>query len=211
MFTGIKNINHFIEDGGRHQVRLYDISHFAPDNVFYTKWLAESEREELKKVKSDLRTKQKASIFGLVAQEFGRAGIIQKQATGKPEMPNQPYEISISHCRELVGYAFGDNPLGIDVHHYDDKVSRVSHKFLNDFEFEFCEKYRDQPWMDLFWAVKEAVFKIYGSDLPFKDIKIQVSGIDTKSLSCEVKGKDNIDVSYALHKNFCICLAELKA
>ncbi|TXC78844.1 4'-phosphopantetheinyl transferase family protein [Luteibaculum oceani] len=211
MFTGIKNINHFIEDGGRHQVRLYDISRFSPDGSFLSTWLAAREREELKKVKSDLKTKQKASVLGLIAQEFGSSGIIQKQESGKPELPDQPYEITISHCKELVGYAFGENPLGMDIHHYDKKVTRISHKFLNEFEFEFCEKYREQPWMDLFWAVKEAVFKIYGSNLPFKDIKIDVAGIDTKSLSCEVKGKDNIDVSYALHKNFCICLAELKA
>lgn len=88
---------------------------------------------------------------------------------GAPHLKNFTQHISISHSSHIVGIAFADTPIGIDIEHKVDQVIRVREKFLNEHELATVDS-NDKISNLKFWTAKEAVYKVHG-----------IKGIDFKN------------------------------
>ena len=88
---------------------------------------------------------------------------------GAPYLNNSTRHISISHSARIVGIAFADTPIGIDIEHKANQVIRVREKFLNERELATIDS-NDKTSNLKFWTAKEAVYKVHG-----------VKGIDFKN------------------------------
>lgn len=211
MFKGIKEIQHFVGETFDARLKVFDITELPDDKNHLNKWLVDKEKSELEAFKSEEKANQRRATLALIGKELGVLGSIARDEHGKPRIINSNQEISISHCKNLIAYAIAPRPIGVDIHHYTPKTQVVAKKFLLEQEIDFCEKHTEQPFLDLFWGVKEAVFKVYGRNLPFKEIEIDLENIQSNQLTCNVNSRRGvIDVSFALHKHFSICLAELR-
>lgn len=133
---------------------------------------------------------------------------IEKNDHGKPFI-NDDYHISISHCQHKLGITASKHPIGLDLHHFTSKTERVSKKYLNDAELELCYTLPERQLFDVFWAAKEAVFKIFGVNLPFKDILLDYDA-DTRFIRVNLaKSKESFNLVYQTNTDFVLCLAQL--
>lgn len=99
-------------------------------------------------------------------------GAIQLYRQRKPYLYNGP-EISFSHSQNMVALILSSFKSGIDIQGKDSKLERIAPKFVNpndlkaisigDYGFQLCT----------IWSIKEAMFKYYGTELPFKQISIK--------------------------------------
>ena len=80
---------------------------------------------------------------------------------GKPYIPDDPREISISHSYGMVSVALSDSPVGIDIQRESPKIERLHSKFISPSEQERVAEMTTSD-MHLFWSAKEAMFKLYG-------------------------------------------------
>jgi 4'-phosphopantetheinyl transferase len=90
---------------------------------------------------------------------------------GKPYLNNGVRHISVSHSGKYSALiASSVHSVGVDIERIEDKIEKVSHKFLT--EQELSEFGRDLSLDSLYimWAAKETLFKLHGKrDILFKD------------------------------------------
>lgn len=81
---------------------------------------------------------------------------------GKPLLPTgENLHFSISHSYPYVAAIVAkEKQGGIDIQVFRDKIIRLQHKFLSEYEQQLCEHETEQ--LTLAWCVKEAVYKWYG-------------------------------------------------
>ena len=89
----------------------------------------------------------------------------------KPYLFNGP-GISLSHSADIVGVLLSKGRAGLDVQHFSEKLERIRTKFTDEEEIGRIDADSRLAELALVWTVKEAVFKCYGTLLPFKDIRI---------------------------------------
>jgi len=86
--------------------------------------------------------------------------------TRKPFLPNEAYHFSISHCGDFAAaIASKASRVGVDVELVTAKVSRIRHKFLNDFEWQMAvdsnSGFSEDEQLTALWSAKESIFKWY--------------------------------------------------
>jgi phosphopantetheinyl transferase len=79
---------------------------------------------------------------------------------GKPFVPDSSLHFSISHSFPYVAAAIDQQPVGIDIQVFQEKISRLKDKFLSPTEQELFENKAEQ--LTLAWTAKEAAFKWFG-------------------------------------------------
>ncbi len=104
----------------------------------------------------------------LVHQLLCRAGYparspLHKDEHGKPYLADIPLHLSLSHSGELVAAALSAIPVGIDLQHKNEKIIRVSHKFVGEAERESLEDPTRSDHLHLYWCAKEALYKAHGT------------------------------------------------
>ena len=112
-------------------------------------------------------------------------GSLSYEATGKPVL-DEGY-ISISHCDNLVTILLANYPVGIDLQNPQPIIQRIGKKFSNNYELNWIQEMKD-PLLGytLVWSIKEAIFKVHGSELPFADgMKVSLCS-DLATARCEV-------------------------
>lgn len=135
---------------------------------------------------------------------------IHKNEANKPTLfiNDEKYFISISHSYEYVGIMFSrTHEIGLDIEKIDERINRVSRKFLNENEQLFAESKLSKT---LIWSAKESVYKWYGKkELDFKEhmqaypfIAVD-KGIFNFKLSKNEFEKE-IDIHYYLIDNYVI-------
>lgn len=97
---------------------------------------------------------------------------IHKDSNNKPvlKVNGRDYFISISHSFEYATI-FVDPHLetGIDIEKIDERVNRVSHKYMSEEENLFTIHAHTTLYRTLIWACKETLYKIYGrKEMDFK-------------------------------------------
>ncbi len=92
---------------------------------------------------------------------------------GAPHLTEDDRCISYSHSYDKVAVVIHkDHEVGIDIQRRDEKLKRISSKFLNEEETARYEKSgHDLNFLHYLWSIKECIFKVHKHDLPFKDIK----------------------------------------
>ncbi len=97
---------------------------------------------------------------------------IQEYQDRKPILRNGPH-LSISHSDDMVGVMLGEHSAGLDLQSPNEKLLRIAPRFVNDGELELLST-SDSLWAaSLLWAIKEAVFKHYGTQMPFRKIALE--------------------------------------
>lgn len=89
----------------------------------------------------------------------------------KPVLYNGP-EISFSHSKDVVAVIVSENPSGIDVQWADPKLKLIASRFVNAADLEVIKASTEIISLSIIWSIKEAVFKKYGTGMPFKSIYI---------------------------------------
>lgn len=98
-------------------------------------------------------------------------GAVQYYRGRKPYLLSGPF-LSFSHSGNLAGVMLSRSPAGLDVQFPDKKLRRIAAKFTDADEPKRVDRGDEILSLTVIWAVKEAVFKTYGTLLPFRDIRI---------------------------------------
>jgi phosphopantetheinyl transferase len=96
---------------------------------------------------------------------------IQLYNKRKPLLFNGP-EISFSHSKTTVAVMLSQKSTGIDIQWSDPKLLTIMARFTTAWECGLVQGKSHLNVLALVWAVKEAVFKKYGTSLPFLEIKL---------------------------------------
>jgi phosphopantetheinyl transferase len=92
------------------------------------------------------------------------SNLIQIADTKKPFLPNDTFDFSISHCGNFAAAIVSrTHRVGIDIEIPQEKVRYVSHKFINENEFENIHPKSIVDFTKI-WSAKEAVYKWYGQN-----------------------------------------------
>lgn len=81
---------------------------------------------------------------------------------GQPIVLNYDFHVSISHCKEMAAAIVSDRQSGVDIERKSDKVERIAQKFVREDEFVFVQDLQRTEYLLVFWAAKEALFKLKG-------------------------------------------------
>jgi phosphopantetheinyl transferase len=115
-------------------------------------------------------------------------GAITRYADRKPYLFNGPH-ISISHSRNMVGVMLGEKMAGLDLQWPDPKLRKVAPRFASEQELAVLQG-MDELWaLATLWAIKEAIFKHYGTGLPFRQIVLKRYDPETKQAAVQVLRK----------------------
>lgn len=107
---------------------------------------------------------------------------------GKPVIINYDFEVSISHCRDMVAVIVGDSRTGVDIEQKTDKIGRIAHKFINEEEQSFIRDEQLLEYQLVLWAAKETLFKyIGGGGIDFR------KHLNVKSFELGAKGTFSIE------------------
>lgn len=88
-------------------------------------------------------------------------------ATGKPVL-DEGY-ISLSHAEDYVALVTSPYPVGIDIQTPTPQLERIKGKFCRGDELEAADFAPNRlAFLTRIWSAKEALFKIYGSDVDFR-------------------------------------------
>lgn len=126
-------------------------------------------------------------------------GACLKDEFGKPYLEGSKKKISISHSRFMVAVMAGPKEVGIDVQKIVTKISRLSHKFLNEIESASLEPNTSMVSMHIYWGAKESLYKAYGRrQIDFKT-NIKISPFLFKAEGDDLTGEVSKD---SFHQNY---------
>lgn len=111
---------------------------------------------------------------------------IFKNKNGKPFLYNSPLHVSYSHTEQYAAAIIHrEKPCGIDMEHIQEKMQRVSGRFLSEKELENTGQ--DLQKICIYWCAKEAMYKLYNlKDTEFKG-NLKVAPFE-KELKGELEG-----------------------
>jgi len=139
--------------------------------------ISEEGKQELENISHPVKQKERLASRGCVQELVKQVGKeykgITKDEHDKPHLIDLNYHISISHSYPYaVAILHKKLPVGIDIEKPVEKLGRISHRFLNEQEFADCDG--DLRKLCIYWAGKEAIYKLNGKiGLNFKrDIRI---------------------------------------
>jgi len=105
--------------------------------------------------------------------------------SGKPFIESNHLHISFSHSGKFAALIVSNTVCGIDIEKENQKIEKISPKFLNEVERNFLHIPGALTWI---WCIKEAVFKYFGEQVSFKD-DIIIDRFDQKLLTAQVSYK----------------------
>lgn len=95
--------------------------------------------------------------------------------SGQPFVASPTGALSFSHCIPLAGVVVHPATAGIDIQRADPKLLRIKEKFASRRELiDASLSDQELEYLTILWTIKEAVYKVHGSQLPFAE-GIQVS------------------------------------
>ena len=152
--------------------------------------LTENCKKRLELIKSPQKRKQFLSIRSLIKLNDIQLKDLYYNEFGAPQLKSNKY-ISISHTNNYSAIAISNNPVGVDIEHFKDKIKKIKHKFINHAETKLIDinSVRD---LTVVWSVKESIYKLYKKQgLSFKNnIKIKSISDDFKNCSILVEYLD---------------------
>ena len=114
--------------------------------------------------------KRKLEFFftRLLWKNFSEYEPIEYTENGKPHITNG--HISISHSNNTIAIAYSStNSLGLDIEHFNPKISKIKDKFLSDTEQKMFD-ITDEKTITTLWSIKEAVYKLFSiHGMSFRD------------------------------------------
>ena len=158
----------------------------------FTEYLISNELNEL----NQLTNKKRSIEFLTIRKLRTLAGIsspIYYEKSGRPFLaPELNMALSISHSKNYCAISYGKQSMGLDIEEIDERIERISSRFLNDSEFVFIGNHR-QLDLTKIWTMKEAMFKLN----PRKGIDFKTELIIEKQEGSSFKGKMLTDQGWA--------------
>lgn len=119
-----------------------------------------SDKQLYDRITFEKRKVEFLSTRALLAGLLGHYPEIRYQSDGRPYLPEEKWELSISHSRTMVAVILHQNPVGIDVEIEGRDIKNIAGKFMSTDELNNIS---GSPEFDRFlllhWCAKEAVFK----------------------------------------------------
>jgi len=139
---------------------------------------------------------------------FSELGVKQRivyDELGKPHLEGEGKYVSISHSSDYVAIIVHSRcKVGIDIEISGDRIHRVSHKFVNDFEKRWLSKEHETEQLYILWGAKECAFKIFGlGSVDFKDhMELQPFDFKEKGITEIIFRKNPEPVSYTVYYQY---------
>jgi phosphopantetheinyl transferase (holo-ACP synthase) len=110
---------------------------------------------------SGKRELEKNGAVYLLEKMFNKACELNYSEEGKPSIKNSDCHISISHSHDkLVILSNNASYTGVDIELIRDKVIKIKDKFLSEPELTTVQDNVEK--LIIYWAAKEALYKLYG-------------------------------------------------
>ncbi|WP_103069322.1 4'-phosphopantetheinyl transferase family protein [Aquimarina sediminis] len=115
-------------------------------------------------MKSDMHRRGFMSVRHLLAVYGYTDHDLYYDEFGKPHL-NDGKQISISHSYEYAGIIISDKLVGIDIEKQREKIQRIAHKFVNNFEAGYVEQNDSEKtrFLTIIWGAKESLYKLYAT------------------------------------------------
>ncbi|MEA1874882.1 MAG: 4'-phosphopantetheinyl transferase superfamily protein [Bacteroidota bacterium] len=154
-------------------------------------FLTESEHDEF----SALQHPQRKKEFLTVRFILRKIGITNPIVyNGRSPKLLSDMHISISHNAKYAGIAISETPCGLDIESISERALRVQNKYLTEKEIQLAKD--DIMLHNLFWSVKEAVYKWDNSHVDFRET-IQILALDKiKQTICVNTNRGEKTLSY---------------
>ncbi len=112
----------------------------------------------------------------LLLKEMQIQNQLEYNEWGKPVLKDGRF-LSISHDKNFVGIVIHDKEVGLDIQTVEERIHRIAQKFCNEAELS---QFQTTQELTAIWCTKEAIFKFFGTDVPFAE-SITVTSIDWNS------------------------------
>ena len=136
---------------------------------------------------------------------------LQYNPKGAPYLTDGRF-ISITHTKNVAAVALSTISVGIDLEHYQEKIKKISSRFLHSNETDNLKKVTDIQFLTQIWTAKEALYKTFG--IPGIHFKKQLLIDSFKEGAKEVVGTvfyQKKEYKHTLHfryfNNYCLTLA----
>lgn len=148
------------------------------DVAFLEAVLFQEEQSELAQIKNEKRAIEFLNVRKLRSIE-GLNSPIYYNESGKPYLASEiKLGFSISHSKNYCAIGYGEKELGIDIEEIDERIERISSRFMNEEEEVFIGNDR-QLGLTRIWTLKEAMFKLNPrTGIDFKSELILKSQVD---------------------------------
>lgn len=131
--------------------------------------LSENDTKILEQMTSTKRRIQWLAVRNLLQNLLNEKAQIAYDDYGRPYFIQNHTFISISHSGQFAAVQLSEiKNCGIDVQEISEKMERLYPKFINAAEEAFIRGPFFLEYLNLFWTLKESVFKFYGSQVEFK-------------------------------------------
>ncbi|MBX2845014.1 MAG: 4'-phosphopantetheinyl transferase superfamily protein [Saprospiraceae bacterium] len=118
-----------------------------------------------------LKRKKEYMITRLLVRELlGEDKMIVKNPAGKPDFEDSTLKLSISHADKYSGVFISESKeCGLDIEQIMPRISRLSKKFVSEYESLYVTIGKPVLHYTIMWCVKEAIYKWYAKrGLDFK-------------------------------------------
>jgi 4'-phosphopantetheinyl transferase len=128
------------------------------------------EKERLIGFRSEARKIEFLSVRALLKALIGVCGPIVYSDKKKPFLHQSEYRISITHSRTLTAIIISKTKkVGIDLEYMSHKISKISHKFINEDEYVTSDEDQRKYHLYIHWCAKETLYKLCDKqDINFK-------------------------------------------
>lgn len=126
--------------------------------------LAEKSRHPFSNPLPNRRDIERFATF-LLLKEAKANELLQYNEFGKPILSNGKF-ISISHDKNMVGIFIHHEEIGLDIQTVEERIHRIAPKFCNEHELN---QFTTTEERTAIWCTKEAIFKYFGTDVPFAE------------------------------------------
>lgn len=172
------------------------------------------EKENFEKVKDYHPTKLKETLLvrKILKSVLPDHKILYNERV--PYLSPNDFEISVTHSFPFAALAISKNKVGIDIEPFNQKISRIQHKFLLEEESTFIEKEKEVAYLTVIWSLKESLYKIHHSNYWSlkKHYEVKPFSLDFPfNIQCRVHD-DNVSDLYKARveffENYCLTIVD---
>ncbi|MFN4233835.1 MAG: 4'-phosphopantetheinyl transferase family protein [Bacteroidia bacterium] len=146
------------------------------------------EQKYIDELTSNTRKLERATAIWLSKQLAGDFSSIYYDEFKKPHFTQSNYYLSLSHTNNYVAsFVHSEKRVGVDIEKIGNKALKVASKFLSPEEYKTLSKQLDKElYATIYWAAKEALYKLYGKKSLIFAKQIKVIGIGTNNFYGEI-------------------------
>lgn len=175
-------------------------------NLFSDALRRKAERK-LATIKSERRALEWLAVRVMLFQLLGEEKIVKHATSGRPQITDNSYQISISHSGNYAAILLHpQRATGIDIETHTQRVLRVAHRFVSD--NECIDTTHKTLHLLLHWSAKETMFKLmHETAIDFKThffiepFHPEISG-EIRAHESKTDLRQSFRISYEVHPDY---------